>query len=352
MRVLSKLSLSAGLLLGLSACDYSGDWLFAGAVDGIPGVVHLGTLEPVDLESGENALADHVVYGEVGPSGTSEQGGVTFDFVGNGESVCVWADPELLHWNQSVSPKGGAGTARWRYPDNHHDDGDLDLFAGLSVFYTGAPGERLGSFVVELEDDLGNNVNVSLSECLITGYGGTGEGHQGRGMPEYCTLNSTQPGVSYTVMMQTFSTPLDDDVLGYGVLLAQGTCQRLIETNGVGAKQWRTECLVEGEAIVTGMQTGAAAEEAGLADRSWLGASEVSEVSWPGSVNFERAFCDDDTNMGDWCAEEVANAAIEGKTCYYGYSGGPYDDGAVFDSSTQERCYCGNPDDTPTGGAF
>ena len=74
--------------------------------------------------------------------------------------------------------------------------------------------------------------------------------------------------------MQTFSTPLDDDVLGYGVLLAEGTCQRLIERNGVGAKQWRSECLIEGEAIVPGMQAGAAAAEVGLADRTWLGADE------------------------------------------------------------------------------
>jgi hypothetical protein len=344
--------LGAGWLLSVTACDYTGDWLFAGAVEGVPGVVHLGTLTPVDLTSGENALADHVIYGEVGPSGTSEQGGVTFDFVGNGDNVCVWVDPELVHWNQSVSPQGGAGTKRWRYPDNHHDDGDIDVFAGLSVFYTGAPGEHLGSFVVELKDDLGNSVDVSLSECIITGYGGTGEGHQGRGMPEYCTLNSTQPGVSYTVLLQSFSTPLDDDLLSYGVVLAEGTCQNLIETYGVGAKQWRMECLIEGEAVLPGSQTGAAAAAAGLADRSWLGWDEVSDVNWPGSVNFERAFCDDDTNMGDWCADEVTTAAAEGKSCYYGYSGGPFDNGAAFDSATQARCYCGNPDDTPTGGSF
>jgi hypothetical protein len=171
-------------------------------------------------------------------------------------------------------------------------------------------------------------------------------------MPEYCTLNSTQPGVSYTILLQTFSTPLDDDVLSYGVLLATGTCAKLVENYGVGAKQWRTECLIEGEALLPGIQTGAAAAEAGYADRSWLGATEVVDATWPGSVNFERAFCNDDTNMGDWCEEEVVSAAIENKTCYYGYSGGPFDDGAAFDSNTMKRCYCGNPVDTPTGGAF
>ena len=134
-----------------------------------------------------------------------------------------------------------------------------------------------------LEDDLGNPVDVSLSECVITGYGGTGEGHQGRGMPEYCTLYNTQPEVSYTVLLQTFSTPLDDDTLSYGVLLAQGPCQSMIETYGVGAKQWKGECLIEGEALVPGMQTGAAAALANYADRSWVG-TEVADVTWPGSV--------------------------------------------------------------------
>ena len=102
--------------------------------------------------------------------------------------------------------------------------------------------------------------------------------------------------------MQTFSTPLDDDVLGYGVLLAEGTCQRLIERNGVGAKQWRSECLIEEKRSFLACKPARRQPEAGLADRTWLGADEVSDVSWPGSVNFERAFCDDNTNMGDWCA--------------------------------------------------
>ena len=41
----------------MPACDFSGDFLFPEAVDGIPGIAHLGVLEPVAILNSPNAKA-------------------------------------------------------------------------------------------------------------------------------------------------------------------------------------------------------------------------------------------------------------------------------------------------------
>jgi hypothetical protein len=288
------------LLLSAVACDYTGDWLFAGAVEDAPGVVHLGDVAPVEVTN-INDIRAATIYGEVGPTGSVAMGGVTFTFVGNGGDVCVWVDPELAFWSQSVSPL--SPNEKWNYPDNVFDDGDIDLFAGFAVYYTGSPGETIGDFRIQYEDSLGNKVPVELNECTIAGSRESSGGHSGRGAPEFCTMSNTVPDVSYMVLMETFSTPLDDDRMGYGLLLANGNCDDVLGLSGMAQ-----ECVITGEAIDP--ETG---------------------DTWDGSVLFEETFCDAAATMPAFCENEAAT-----RDC----------------TDPDQRCYCGDPTDVPTGGGL
>jgi hypothetical protein len=224
----------------------------------------------------------------------------------------VWVDPELLFWNQSVATQRPAN--KWRWPDNVMDDGDLDIYAGLAAYYNGTPGEEVGDFKVRYTDSLGNEVTIALNECVIPYLNGNSGGHAGRGAPEFCTISNTQPGVNYLVLMQTWSTPLDDDRLGYGLVLANGDCDDIREIAGAGDD----ECFVLGEAVDP---------DASGTDRQWIGADLVPSIS--GSVDFEQAFCNPNTNMTDFCETEAA-----AKDC------------------DVDQCFCGDPADTPSGGSF
>jgi hypothetical protein len=373
---MTRKMLAVAALLGIgSACDYTGDWLFAGAVEGLPAIVHLGLITPVDIVdcpdgiaegeisydeacdtdgdgvtegvNGQEAINSAVIYGEVGPTGTPEQGGVTFDVLGTGGNVCVWVDPELVFWNQSVAANNPA--TRYSFPDNIFDDGDLDLAAGFSVYYTGTPGEVVGDFEVQYKDSLGETIPVNLTECQIENdYFESGNSHSGRGAPEYCTLFNTLEGVSYTVVMSTWSTPLDDDRLSYGLLVANGRCKELRETGELSGEGAVDECLIRGESLLPSdyreTEQGDAAAALGLPSPSWIGA-EVP--SWGGSVEHELDFCNDEANKN--CRSE-RNANVEtGQTCSWQEPPSPDVEGELNDA---RRCYCGNEDDTPTGGAF
>ncbi len=172
----------------------------------------------------------NTVYAQLGPTGNANPSGLTFKFEGTGGAVCVFTDPELVYWNQSVS--GQTPDRHWRFPDNPYDDGDVDLTTGLSVYYTGTEGEDMGNFQVQYQDTLGNTVPINLVACSITssvlgGFNPTATG--GRGAPEYCTVQNTQPGVSYTVALEVFSLPPDDNRLSFSMLLADGPCTPLID---------------------------------------------------------------------------------------------------------------------------
>ncbi|MBN2798982.1 MAG: hypothetical protein JXX28_07520 [Deltaproteobacteria bacterium] len=318
---LSAVVLGLGLL---ASCDYSGDWLFAGAVEGVPGVVHLGDLTPVQINTFSD-IAEAVVYGEVGPTGTAEVGGVTFTFQGNGGSVCLWVDPEIATWNTAVAET--APLRRWTWPDNVFDDGDLDISAGLAVYYTGSPGEKIGSFEVRYTDALGETVPIELNECSMIGFRGQDGAHAGRGTPEYCTLSATLPGVSYMVLLENWSPPLDDSRLGYGVLLAEGDCNVLKATAGV-----HEECLIQGEAIDP---------SAPDAPGPWTGLSSVPVL--PGAAAFEAAYCDAGVKMRDWCEEEDLTNACALPLC---------EDSAEGVDCRTVKCFCGDPTDMPNGGSF
>jgi hypothetical protein len=309
MRIMKIGVVSAALVVS-AACDYTGDWLFAGQVEGVPGVTHLGEIVPSDIASAVDIDAV-AVYGEVGPTGTSDKGGVTFTFEGTGSHVCVWVDPELVFWNQSVAAR--RRTERYAYPDNVFDDGDLDLFAGLAAYYNGSPGEQLGDFEVRYEDSLGNPVTVALNECTIASLNASSGGHSGRGAPEYCTIFNTQPGVDYLVLMEAWSTPLDDDVLGYGLLVANGGCENI---PGGGTP----ECVILGEGVEP---------HSSGSPGPWIGLDNVP--SRAGSQGFEEIFCDSETSMADFCLTEAAQ-----NNC----------------TDPDEGCFCGNPEDTPSPGSF
>ncbi len=303
-----RITMLSFAMLTAVGCDYSGDFLFAGAIDGVRGVDHLDTLTPATIESDAD-IDGAAIFGEIGPTGTAAKGGVTFTFRGTGDHVCVFVDPEAVFWNQSVSTR--TPTPQYAYPDNVFDDGDLDLYAGFATYYNGTPateesGGEIGDFRVRYQDGLQEEVSIALSECVISSSIDDSGAHAGRGSPEYCTLRNTQPGVSYLVLMETWSTPLDDDRLGYGLLLAHGTCADML--NAVTASN--DECVLRGETI-----------------------DPSTGEAYPNSYEFEDHFCSR-APMGDYC--EAERAAQRGNPNY----------------CENQHCFCGDPADTPSGGSF
>ncbi|MCB9682439.1 MAG: hypothetical protein H6733_13325 [Alphaproteobacteria bacterium] len=329
---------AGGLLVG-TACDLDQSFLFPDPIEDVPGVVDLGNLTPVPLSTRLN-VQDQVIYGELGPTGTALTGGATFTFDGIGGSVCVWVDPELAYWNQSVSPADPV--AEWSQPDNVFDDGDIDLTGGLSVYYTGTPGVEIGDFEVRYQDDLGNVVPIQLVECVNTDeYFGNPGAHSGRGSPEFCTLSNTLAGTSYTIVMSAWSLPLDDDRLAYGLLVTEGSCEDLRDFMGTGgANRQGDECLITGEAIIPGQEQGIDAAGLGLPGPTWLGSDEPD--NWSDSEAFEDAFCS--FTLRDYCRAERQQITRQGLTCAW------ENDASI--AGNGERCFCGDLSDTPSGGSF
>lgn len=349
--------LMAGLLL--AGCDLSGDILFS-PVDGLPATYEItgpdgGPLVPATVRS----LADiraNTIYGELGPPETSRLGGATFTFLGTGGNVCIWVDPEVAAWNTSISDANQGGSsgaengARWDYPDNPFDDGDIDITAGLSVYYTGSPGS-IGDFEVNYEDSLGNEVNISLAGCPA-GLSDYDElEFAGKGQPEFCTLSTVgAEGVSHTVVLQSFSVPSDDSRLAYGLLLARGTCSNLFGVSGVpdssGGGGLNTdpdpltsECLIVGEALEPIPLEGD--EDDYLPIVGYDNAlSHMSERS----MAFEQAYCFG-SDMASYCEDEAEEVTGAGLRCTWeNFEADAYDPAA--------RCYCGDPNDIPDAAAF
>lgn len=333
----SSIARSASLRVGLvaaafamgTACDYNGDFLFAD-VDNIPSIIHLdgpdgATYLPVVDVNDPESIRANTVYGEVGAPASAAAGGVTFYFQGTGGDVCVWVDPELVFWNQKVGSKPNANGRPFTYPDNIFDDGDLDLTVGLSAYYTGTPREAMGDFYVTYEDSLGNKIPIELVACSNSSAFGLPNAHAGRGMAEYCTVRNSLPDTSYTVALKTYSAPLDDDRLGFGIFVYNGSCNALKESLGI-TKLVQEECLIRGEGIVP------QGEDHG----PWFG-YEASRA-WAGSVEFEDAFCAE--ALPDYCEAEAKAVADEKLRCSWNDAG--VDGGA--------RCFCGDPNDTPEAG--
>ena len=343
--IATRLALPSLLLFGSIGCDYTGDWLFAGTVENLDGIQHLYAedggdfLVPIPNGSTADEIRDLTIYGEIGPTGDARDGGSTFNFLGTGGPVCVFVDPETVFWSWSIAPNPNTEQRVWNYPDNVFDDGDIELFVGLSAYYTGSPGVEIGDFEVSYTDSLGNPVPIELSECTNIGRQGQTNAHAGRGFPELCGLAFTDPGVSYTGLLQTFNTPLDDDRMGYGLIVYEGTCENLIFTmTGIGAQQQgdspqAQECLITGESIIP-----RPLKEGEIPYCTGQGCKD----QWAGSVEFETEYClGGAADMRAFCRSEAKDIFEAGLDCE-----------RETIENLDARCFCGDPNDVPVPGAL
>ena len=189
-------------------------------------------------EADNNREALPFFYGQLGRAPDLTKGGATFTFMGTGDDVCVILDPETVFWNQSIAP--ASRVDQYAYPDYFDDDGDLDLFGGMSSYYTGSPGVEIGDFRGFYTDSKGELVEIQYGECNQTGYGGVDGAHAGRAKPEFCTIDTDQQeGVEFTVVMETWAVPLDDGVLSFGVAVMNERCPR-VDTS---------ECFIRTESL-------------------------------------------------------------------------------------------------------
>lgn len=210
------LSLSA-----FTACDRDGREFWVPQSD-LDYVTDLGVIEPInvlDIEANGSELngLPGLVYGQVGaPENPAFKSGTSFQFFGTGGPVCLFLDPEAIFWNQGISEDGGTYT----YEDRITDDGDLDMFAGLSAYYTGSPGVEIGTFELPYTDPLGTEHTIDFNECNRDAY------PSGRATYERCEINTeNREGIAFTAMLQVFSHPIDDGVLNFGVAVVDGPCE-------------------------------------------------------------------------------------------------------------------------------
>jgi hypothetical protein len=182
-------------------------------------------------------------FGQLGQSELGTQGGATYTFTApvdtDAGEICLIVDPETVFWSQSIAPVDRVD--EYAYPDFYNDDGDIDMFAGLSSYYNGSPGQELGDFTGFYTDSLGTTVEIEYGECFQTGYpSGMNTAHAGRGTVEYCSIDVAQRAtIEYTVVLETFNVPLDDGVLSFGAAAIDGRCVRL----------GPSECTVRGESL-------------------------------------------------------------------------------------------------------
>jgi hypothetical protein len=328
------------LLALATACDYEPTWLYPEASDQAPVLYELfaedgGPIVPVDVDS--DNVQQNTIYAELGATTTAQKGGATFNFVGTGSDVCVLVDPEGVTWTEAVSPRLDEDSRPWSLPDNLYDDGDIDIYGGLSVYYTGSADE-LGDFKVRYTDPLGNPVEVSLSVCNDISQFEAINAHAGRATPEWCTFPATDLGVEYTVVLETWSTPLDDDRLSFGLVVANGDCNSLTSRLGGANDEHALECMIVGEALRP--------EEQG----PWYGKSQVNDLIWgppvdgaDGFLEYEQEFCADVSvgRMDQFCEAEDEAVRGAGETCDWFGEG----DGTV-------HCFCGDTTWSPDPGAF
>ena len=279
--------------LALMACDRKGEDYIPAADGTYPPVLDIGELAVMDAAmlqelraSGTTARAwckdnldnngnPYCFYGLLGQAPAGIKGGATFTFRGTGEKVCVLTDPETVFWNTAVAATNPNNN--YSYADLEQDDGDIDLFAGLSSYYTGSPGVELGDFKGFYTDSLGNSVAIEYGECFQYGaQSGMNNAHAGRATPEYCTINtSNREEKLYTVVLESFAVPLDDGALGFGAVVLAGACGDYV----------LNECTLFGEGLEA--QTDANGDV--VKDTV---SGEVEALTRPCTVQLEQASCD------------------------------------------------------------
>jgi hypothetical protein len=241
-----------GVVAGV-ACDRTGQDLTAIPNPDYPAILELGVVDVLTeaewaaVRAGASADVEaYVAYEQVGASEPGTHGGVTFSFLGTGDEVCVLVDPESVLWMQSVAASGT--NAVYEYPDNYQDDGDLDIYAGLSATYAGSPGVELGDFTGFYTDSLGNVTAIEYNLCQTVGSDGESFVHAGKGSPEWCTIDTAErEGIEYTVVLRTFSLPIDDDILSFGLVVFEGDCSNLDECSIPGESRSDEDASREGE---------------------------------------------------------------------------------------------------------
>lgn len=308
----------AVLLFALSGCDRSGLDLLPPQSDLAPKVVELGELQvlsgddvpspftPSNCNSEDEEGRLNCYYGMVSATDGVEVGGATFGFRGTGGNVCVVVDPEAVFWNKYIGGSDSSGV--WGYPAPTVNSGDLDLFGGLSSYYTGSPGVEIGDFKGFYTDSLGRQIEIDYVECYNSSpYDSTVEAHGGRGAPEYCTIDTSgREGILYTIVLETFKVPNDDGLLAFGTTVLDGSCGG--GGGLVGGGGAITECSLLGESL----------DDAGN--------------TLPCSVGLELAYC---LNI-----EEAASARVLSRFCcsFPEMCGDNPDAEICADHSTTEFC--------------
>jgi hypothetical protein len=276
-----------------------------------PPVQNLGELTITDVSEVLNS--EDVYYGTLGPSDPGQNGGATATFIGTGGDVCVLVDPEAVFWIQAIT--GQSPDEAYTYPDNPYDDGDLDLEVGLSAFYNGSPGVEMGNFEALYEDSLGNEVYIEFNECIqYDWYGQTGS-HAGRATPEFCTIDtSAHPGKEYTIVLNTWSLPLNDYLLNFAVVVFDGDCE-------TGLSAGFTTESPSGTTVT--ISSGYPAVECFLSNEAQDGDGDFSELEkafcaneqtwYCCDYNPDNPYCDDEPINDDNCIEEYIDGINSGR---------------------------------------
>ncbi len=230
------LALTACDVNGLSVAQYwddeNGETMDSDVVD----LMALGSPPALVEKDPDDGWPDPTVA-EVGPVhwGSGLLGGATASFEGIGGEVCLLLDPQTV-WRDDWA-MGDDGRQDDPSTDNYlHDDGDIDLTAGLSADYTGTPGQVMGSFERTFVDPNGVERSADFNICLMYDRYGIAGASSGRATPEWCTID-TEAGVSYTVALTTYSVPYDDDRLRFAFQMRVGECPLTVD-----------ECTLRGDA--------------------------------------------------------------------------------------------------------
>jgi hypothetical protein len=284
----------------LAGCANEAD-PFRPQVSDVPGIQDLGVIEILTDEDRASGLPlsdpsyeGKVYYGRLGATEDAQAvGGATFQFEGTGGSVCVAVDPEAVFWNFAVAE---STSGKYKYKDHYADDGDIDLKVGLSAYYTGSPGVEIGSFEALYTDPSGVEHSLEFNECTQTGYQGTPDVFAGRASVEYCTIDTaTRAGVMYTVLLETFSLPVDDDIVSFGAVVMDGGCGFGDSADAID------ECLLPNEVGWAEPEENVTFDENGdpvVEGKEWF----------PG---IEAAFCDKPKSVNDICEAWIASAQYQ-----------------------------------------
>ncbi len=263
---------SLAVLVALSAlsvgCDRRNTAVFDGTRNDHPTTIDIGEVQVLTQEQVEElkvapdpkawcAETDELgrprcFIGQVSSTYGEYRGGATMTFRGTGDEVCIVADPESVFWSHyvatpdpdAVEANGGIDPdIQYRYADNQLDDGDIDIYAGLSSYYTGSPGVEIGDFKGFYTDSKGRQVEIEYGLCLRSGSGiadsSFNTAQAGRGAPEWCEFSTEErEGVEYTVVLENFATPINDGALSFSAMVVEGGCGEV-----------QSECAVLGESL-------------------------------------------------------------------------------------------------------